>query len=179
MTEYKYLFGSKRLKLNNARDEDWLTYVDISPKELRAIKSPDEIRAFVSIPFTKTLINHFNQECKAHPDPFKALYLYQVSAGFFTEDTEYVFKEFNILEHKAAWIAWLKAYMNSDRAKNQAEKYEGKLSKIFYHILYQYYMIKENTHWISEEAKAEVQKIHDLEVPSSYFYELRDLINSL
>ena len=40
-------------------------------------------------------------------------------------------------------------------------------------------MIKENTHWISEEAKAEVQKIHDLEVSSSYFYELRDLINSL
>jgi hypothetical protein len=40
-------------------------------------------------------------------------------------------------------------------------------------------MIKENTHWISEPAKELVQKIHDLEMPSSYFYELKDLINSL
>jgi hypothetical protein len=53
------------------------------------------------------------------------------------------------------------------------------LPKQFYQLLYQYYMIKENTHWISEEAKAEVQKIHDLEMPSSYFEELRALINSL
>ena len=40
-------------------------------------------------------------------------------------------------------------------------------------------MIMENAHWISNEAKANVQKIHDLEMPSSYFYELRDLINNL
>jgi hypothetical protein len=40
-------------------------------------------------------------------------------------------------------------------------------------------MIKENTHQISDEAKINVQKIHDLEMPSSYFYELKDLINSL
>jgi hypothetical protein len=40
-------------------------------------------------------------------------------------------------------------------------------------------MIKENTHQISDEAKINVQKIHDLEMPSSYFYELRELINSL
>ena len=75
-------------------------------------------------------------------------------------------------------MQWLKAFINSPAAEKLAKKNEI-LSKPFYHILYQYYMIIENAHWISDEAKANVQKIHDLEVPSSYFYELRDLINNL
>jgi hypothetical protein len=40
-------------------------------------------------------------------------------------------------------------------------------------------MISRNTHWISGLEKAVVQKIHDLEMPSSYFYELKELINTL
>jgi hypothetical protein len=30
--EYKYLFGSKMLKLNNNRDEDWLTFTTENAK---------------------------------------------------------------------------------------------------------------------------------------------------
>jgi hypothetical protein len=40
-------------------------------------------------------------------------------------------------------------------------------------------MVLENAHFISDEAKVDVQKIHDLEMPSNYFYELRDKINRL
>mgnify|MGYP006988383097 CR=1 FL=1 len=68
--------------------------------------------------------------------------------------------------------------MNAEKTEEWAFK-TNILPKQFYHILYQYYMIIENTHWISDSAKVDVQKIHDLEMPSSYFYELRDLINSL
>jgi hypothetical protein len=53
------------------------------------------------------------------------------------------------------------------------------LPKWFYHLAYQYNMIIEDTHWISDEAKVDVQKIHDFEMPSSYFYELREKINNL
>ena len=53
------------------------------------------------------------------------------------------------------------------------------LPKQFYHLVYQYYMLQENTHYISAQGFSIVQKIHDFEMPASYFYELRDLINAL
>jgi hypothetical protein len=178
MCEYKYLFGSKLLKLENARDEDWLIYADMSARNIRAAKARGETNANHSIPLTKTIISHFTREDQVHVDPFKALHLYQNSSGFFAEDAGYVFKDFNILNHKVVWSLWLKAYINSEQATSLAAGSEI-LNKQFYHLLYQYYMIKEDTHWISDEAKAKVQKIHDLEMPSSYFEELKALINSL
>lgn len=168
--ELKYLFGSKLLKLNNCRDEDWLIFVD-SHSEARGQ------RGVRSIPFYNTLIEHFVNGNNDVDDFFKSCYLYQTSCGFFN-DENYPFNHFNILEHKEVWINQLKGFMNLDTTKENALKSDI-LRKSFYHILYQYYMIKENTHWISDEAKANVQKIHDIEMPSSYFYELRDLINSL
>jgi hypothetical protein len=110
-------------------------------------------------------------------EPYKATALYQLSREFFN-DKDYPFNNFNILEHVEIWKEWLKAYMNGKKIEAWATKADT-LPKQFYHVLYQYYMITENEHWISDSAKAEVQKIHDLEMPSSYFYELRDLINSL
>jgi hypothetical protein len=82
------------------------------------------------------------------------------------------------MEHKEVWIKWLKAYMND---ANVEQKTMGgtTLPKTFYHILYQYHMIQENTHFISDEEKVDVQKIHDFEMPSNYFYTLRNLINNL
>ena len=170
MHEYKYLVGSKLLKLTNNRDEDWITFVAEDSSVARKTGKH-------SISFYQTLIKLFSSGKNIKADPFKALYIYQLSNGFILEE-DYPFKEFNILEHKKAWIDWLKAYTNAKSSEDWATKTEV-LPKQFYHLLYQYYMIKENTHWISEEAKAEVQKIHDLEVPSSYFYELQGLINSL
>jgi hypothetical protein len=110
-------------------------------------------------------------------DIFKALFLFQLSAPFIN-DTDYPFNDFNIMEHKEVWVKWLKAYMNDETTEQRANKTDI-LPKTFYHILYQYNMITENVHFISDEAKVDVQKIHDLEMPSSYFYKLRDLINSL
>lgn len=170
MTEYKYLYGSKMLKLNNSRDEDWLSFIEADSKVAREQKCH-------SIEFYKTIIEHFIKGQSLGADPFKALYLYQLSTGF-SSDEDYLFKHFNILMHKETWSQWLKAYMNSAAVEKIATKSQY-LPKSLYHILYQYYMIKEDTHWISEEAKAEVQKIHDLEMPSSYFEELKALINSL
>jgi hypothetical protein len=104
-------------------------------------------------------------------------FIYQISVGFH-DDENYPFKDFNILEHKEVWIKWLKAYMNDKDTEEWALKNDI-LPKQFYHILYQYNMIKENVHFISDEAKVDVQKIHDLEMPKEYFYELRDKIDSL
>ena len=110
-------------------------------------------------------------------DSYKALIFYQLSGGF-QEDANYIFKDFNILEHKEVWIAHLKNYMNLPETEQFAFSFD-KLHKKFYHILYQYYMITEDTHFISEAAKAEVQKIHDFEEPKEKFFGLKDLINSL
>lgn len=110
-------------------------------------------------------------------DKFRALYLYQLSAPFI-EDENYPFNFFNILEHKKVWIEQLKGYINLPKVEEWGTRYET-LPKQFYHLLYQYYMITEGVHFISEAAMVDVQKIHDLEMPSSYFYTLRDLINGL
>ena len=166
----KYLYGSKMLKIENPRDEDWLTFVDKRASEITE-------RGQRSLPFYKVIVNNFMCGRNAKADVYKAVHLYQSSAPFH-DDTEYPFNDFNILEHKTIWINCLKSYMNSDDVEQKAIA-EGVLPKVFYHILYQYNMIVENTHWISDAARGDVQKIHDLEMPSSYFYELKGLINSL
>lgn len=170
MYKYQCLMGSKMLGLKNTRDEDWITFADCSTEEGRNISCK-------SIDFVNLLIKSFIDAKNVKYSFYHAVYLYQLSSDFINE-TEYPFNYFNVLEYKKQWIQWLKAFINSKAAKKYAEKDEY-LPKYFYHILYQYHMIIENIHWISSEAKANVQKIHDLEMPSSYFYELRDLINSL
>ena len=170
MTGANILLGSKMLRLNNARDEDWLEFVDKKQSEITEICKQRSIPAF------RNILARF---CEGKYSRYKATpqiicTLYQLSRGFHNED--YLFGEFDIFEHKPEWIACLKRYVNEN------EEYAIKsdiLPKDFYHILYQHHMIVEGEHWISDAAKVNVQKIHDLEMPSSYFYSLRDLINSL
>lgn len=171
--ECKYLFGSKMLKLNNCRDEDWITFVDEKSRD----KVPKLYR-YKRIPFYNTIVQHFTEGKNQPDDAYKSTYLFQLSCGFFEGDESYPFKHFNILEHKKVWIEQLKGYMNHSTTEQFALKGET-LNKTFYHVLYQYYMIVENTHFISEEAKVDVQKIHDYKMPTSYFYELKDKINNL
>ena len=170
----KYLFGSQLLKLNYPRDGDWLSFADIETKDMTDLQRKQGVR---SIPFNRTVINHFIEGKTQPNDEYKAVHLFQLSNGF-REDENYPFNGFNILEHKAVWIAQLKGYINLPQTEEKALRDEV-LPKTFYHILYQYDMIVENVHFISDEAKADVQKIHDLEMPSSYFYELREKINTL
>lgn len=167
---YKYLCGSKLLKLNNCRDEDWITYTD-APRGTKMQYNQRRIE------FDRHIINSFMAGRNAPTDAHKALFLYQESRGFYN-DSDYPFNNFCILEHQKVWIEHLKNYMNLESTEQSAIKADI-LPKKFYHILYQYHMISENTHWISDAAKVDVQKMHDLEMPSSYFYELRNLINSL
>ena len=168
----KYIFGSQMLKLDYARDGDWLSFVD--SKDITDTQRKQGIRSF---PFHQNIINFFIEGRNQDDDFYKSCFLYQLSGGF-RDDENYPFKDFNILDHKEVWIKQLKGYMNLPKTEEKALKGDI-LPKTFYHILYQYYMITENVHFISEEAKVDVQKIHDFEMPSSYFYELRDKINSL
>ena len=168
--EYKCLFGSKMLKLNNNRDEDWYIFVD---KRGRDIKE----KGYASISAYTKMINDFILGKGIGRESFKVFFLYQLSSPFINEEN-YPFNFFNILKYKSVWTEYLKAFINLEKAENLSQKADV-LPKQFYHILYQYYMITENVHFISDEAKAQVQRIHDYEMPSSYFYELRDLINSL
>ena len=168
--ECKYLLGSKMLRLDNCRDEDLVSFVD---KRGAEIKSSCER----SIPFYKKRLERFMMGKNKPEETYKAVHLYQLSAPFI-EDENYPFNFFNILEHKKVWIEQLKGYINLPKTEEWGTRYET-LPKQFYHLLYQYYMITEGVHFISEAAMVDVQKIHDLEMPSSYFYTIRDLINGL
>lgn len=167
--EYKCLFGSKCLGLCNCSDEDWAIITDKSVKYIDGIVT-------INYPFYSRIVQNFIKGRNAEGDAYKALFLYQLSKGFHSE-LEYPF-DFNILKHKENWVKCLKSYINLPRVEQEAMS-KDILTKKFYHLLFQYYMITENAHIISEEAKVNVQKIKDLDMPSSYFYELRDLINNL
>jgi hypothetical protein len=167
--EYKCLYGSKILKLDNCADEDWITFVDNTSRRVFGGTTQ-------SYQFYSKRVDNFIKGRNVDGDAFKALFLYQMSKGFH-DDPEYPF-DFNILEHKDVWAKCLKTYVNLPRVEQSAIQ-KGVLPKKFYHLLYQLSMLTEDVHFISAEAKAEVQKIHDLEMPSSYFYELRELINDL
>lgn len=166
----KFLLGSAMLGLKNNRDEDWVEFVDKMGKEIN-------IQGQRSIPYNQFSIKYFISGEHLKANEYNAIYLYQLSNGFMHGE-DYPFESFNILDHKEIWVKWLQHYLNSDKIEQMAIK-KDVLPKHFYHILYQYYMIKENMHWISEESKEEVQKIHDLDIPSTYFYTLKELINSL
>lgn len=167
--EYKCLYGSKLLKLDNCSDEDWVIWVDNSRKYVNGM-------ATRNYPFYNRLVGSFTKGRNADGDPYKALFLYQMSKGFH-DDPNYPF-DFNVLEYKPILAKCLQTYINKPTVEQEAVK-TANLSKKFYHLLYQYYMITEEVHFISAEAKAQVQKIHDLEMPSSFFHELRELINGL
>lgn len=169
---YNILLGSKMLKLNNPRDEDWLEFVDLRQSQITNICKQR------SIPSFRRSLERFakGKYSSCSCTPLIICTLYQLTREF--HDEEYPFGDFSIFENKQEWIACLKRYINATEIEEYALKGEI-LPKRFYHLLYQYYMITEDTHWISDEAKINVQKIHDLEMPSSYFYELRELINSL
>lgn len=168
--EHKIVLGSRMLQMNNPRDTDEIVLVDKPSWEVRDTGCR-------SIPFTRMIIDHFIKGKTKANDPYTSFYIFQLSAPFF-DDKNYPLNDFNILEHKEVWINQLKGYINHGDTEAKALA-EEMLPKRYYHLLYQYHMIKENTHRISDEARVNVQKIHDLEMPSSYFYELRDLINSL
>lgn len=170
---YKYLFGSKMLKLDNPRDEDWLEFVDV-PRGTK-IDNKEENRHRLG--FEKFRVKSFIEGKNMPTDGYKALIFYQLSCGFHEEEN-YPFNDFNILEHKKVWVEHLKNYINLPKTEQLAMSADN-LHKKFYHLLYQYYMITENTHFISDEAREKVQKIHDLEVPNTEFFGLKELINSI
>lgn len=167
--EYKCLFGSKMLKLKNCSDEDWAILVDNSRRYVNGAPT-------LNYPFYNRLATSFIKGSNVDGDAYKALFLYQLSKGFH-EDPAYPF-DFDILQHKSILAKCLQTYINGPKAEQSAMKFDI-LPKKFYHLLYQYYMIVEDVHFISDEAKAQVQKIHDMEMPSSFFYELKNLINDL
>ena len=164
----KYLVGSKMLKLDNCRDTDYM-YIkeenEVSDEKGRTVR------------FQNFIIESFIRTKDIKSDPCKSWLLYQVTTGFHEED-DYPFK-FDIRDYKDQWIKHLQAYLNDADVERRYTERGEILPKEMYHFEYQYHMILENKLWLDGEAKDVVQKIHDLEMPVSYFYELRDKINAL
>jgi hypothetical protein len=150
----KILVGSSLLQLDNCRD---INKIEVMGHHYNIIKQ-------------------FKLGAISTRDFYAAWGLFQLSNGFHDE-LDYPFADFDIFNYKEIWIKCLVTYFKSLNITKIAQQYV--LPKYYYQYLYQYYMIKENQHYISAEAKAEVQKIHDLEVPGSYIYRIKELIDSL
>lgn len=162
----KILFGSQILRLRNPRDIDDFIFYEEPYQQKPSI-----------IGRTKW-IECFKKGLTCPEDQSMVCWLYQYSGAFHENVENYPWIDFDIFEHKERWINQLKSFINLPSTEEFALSRKI-LHKRFYHLMYQYYMITENVYYISEEGMEYVQKIHDFEMPNSFFYELREKINSL
>lgn len=165
----KYLIGSCFLQLDNCRDEDYLYFGE--QKRSVALNLNE---SYMPKNFFKWYIEIFKNGNTQASDSFVIFTLYQFSQGW-RKDFPIAFE---IFDFQKQWVDALKKYINLPETE-ELVKQETFLLKKMYHIVYQYYMIKEQKYLISEEGKKVVQQIHDLTMPAEYFFEIKKLINSL
>ena len=92
----KFLFGSKMLRLNNCRDEDWIIFSNDMVEQYDH-KSPCH---HINIQHEKKIIDNFKTNNIISNSVYQALFLYQMSEGFHCNESNFPIK-FNILQHKA------------------------------------------------------------------------------
>ena len=169
-----YLVGSRLLMLDNCRDTDYIYFDGIkqsSGNNCCYIK--------MNLPHVELILSQMGNPAKTlRSFNFPVCnYYYQFSSCFQPDDFPI---KWDIRDNKEAWKTLLKQHISNQKA---VDKYinpsEGLCKKPLYNIAYQYFMIVDDAVWLSGEHKQIVQKIHDLEMPSDYFYELKEKILAL
>lgn len=165
----KYLIGSQFLKLQNCKDTDYL----LTGEQLSTV-SLQKNESYLPIDFFQWYVDFLKGDEEKTTDSFVFFTLYQFSQGWRPDFPV----KFEMLDFKKKWIKLLQHFVNSEEATKRMLT-GGKATKVFYHIAYQYYILKENTYQISEEGLSLVQHIHDFGMEEKDFFELKNMVNSL
>lgn len=169
-----FLVGSRLLRMDNCGDTDYCYFSKIRlPKEYKVHKIPMVAKLMQNFP---KYLKYRNAKGSTSTMSVSNYY-YQYSKCFHPEEDWPI--TWDIRDYKEDWIKMLKNHINSEEAITQYIKGKTFIDKKFYNIAYQYFMIRDNTVYLEGESKQIVQKIHDRQMPISYFYEMRELINAL
>lgn len=171
-----YVVGSSLLNLKNCHDVDRIYFAD-SPVPTLPTQTGDYFCK--NLDFIKLILAKSD-----HPEKFAKDFnrpvcghFFQYSRGFHPEP-EYPI-EWDIMEHKQGWKQILKNHITHEEAEEYYILENGICRKTLYNIAYQYYMLLDDTIWVTGEHLDIVQKIHDRQMPAEYFYELREQILAL
>lgn len=166
----KYLVGSKLLGLTNNKDEDYLCLTD-EDKTRKEFINGKEIK-YTPI---KLLIERLNN-IDVHN--MFTLWNYQLDEDIIGQDFPI---KYHYLEHKDQYMKLIDYIIkNKEFNFNKDITADNRCcTKIIYHIAYNIFILKNNSPIITEEQKAIIQKIHDLEMPIDYLDELEKTFKSI
>lgn len=170
----KYLIGSKLLNLNRAKSANYLvlsteqdhTY-DCIGGCLVCLRSHNDIEKF-----TKFNVEFNRQNIE------KLIFNYQLDSSIIGQNFPI---EYHLLDYKNKVIEMLKTIVDNRYLNfNKKVKIKGEYcSKKIYHVAYNTFIIQNNSPIITDEQRAIIQKIHDIQMPIEYLDELAQIIKSL
>lgn len=156
-----YYVGSTILKLENVGDIDVVSFTDSTYEPIDVIKGKSNYHVLhVSCAQRKHAYKYLYKKSKFMSEQM-ALYLYQYSNELHPESNV---RLFSLLECKEQWKEALFCFV-----KTLPELTESTIPKKYYNIVYQYYIIQNNSFNLREEQMENVQKIHDSEMPTSFW----------
>jgi len=177
----KYQLGSKLLNLDNTRDNDFVILVD-GDRDTNYRSKEDGDCFCMSKAYLDKFIN-FEEEFD-----YKTIAIYIVLYQYDKDIIGQNFPiEYHILDRKNDFIRLLKfirenKLLNLDTEIKISTKENRKFyicSKIQYHIVYNLFIIKNNSVNLTAEQKAIIQKIHDRQMPAEYINTIIQEIDAL
>jgi hypothetical protein len=168
----RYLIGSKLIGLSN-RDNDYIV-VDTEFEHKRAVENGEDI-LYQNIEVTNKILN-FDEENPKYRRLW--LYNYQYDKDIIGQNFPI---EYHLLEHKDKLISLLKRTVEKKlyNFNKRVTVNKSYCTQIIYHIAYNTFIIQNNSPIITNEQKAIIQKIHDIQMPIEYLDELAQIIKSL
>lgn len=177
----RYIVGSTLLQLNNRKDIDCICIVDELKQSYRKnidgydcdIHSIETLKN--SIAFD---IDYKNVSSDIHKKCFQLIVSYQCDYRIIKQDFPF---HYDILENKEKVIEFLRyvvknKWLNFNKNVRQNRFY---CSKIIYHFAYTLFIMLNNDVNLTEEQRAIIQKIHDIQMPIEYLDELKKLLDEL
>lgn len=172
----KFLIGSKLLDLINNKDEDYICLTD----EEKFRKEFIDNKEILYMPQNMLLsrLNFQLDDNYGHLRYYLYITSYQYDQNIIGQDFPI---KYHYLEHKDQYMKLIDHIIkNKEFNFNKDITADNRCcTKIIYHIAYNIFILKNNSPIITEEQKAIIQKIHDLEMPIDYLDELEKTFKSI
>lgn len=173
----KYLVGSQALNLNRAKDADYVILVDGNGRDYCVHTFEDgEDRFYLTKANLDSYMNFEREFCGRTILRYAINYQYdkRIISADFPHKYDILSRRENYVE-MLKWIVDNKA-LNFDKS---LKINDWKCSAVIYHVAYLTFILENNEVSLSAEQIAQVQKIHDKQMPVSFLDELAEKIKNL
>ncbi len=175
----EYLIGSQLLGLSNNKDVDYIVINNNIDNSYGVFcEHKDGADYFNYTEKTLNDIYNFKMDYKKGFNIYLFVVFYQLDADIIGQDFPL---EYHILNNRDKWKELLMYIVFAEKMNftKKARFTNGCISKLIYHIAYLTYILKNNSTTLTAEQKANIQKIHDKQMPLEFLDELKADIMSL